>query len=282
MHGSPALTPHGFLLWWSTLRAMVLKEWIILARYPVELVASFLQVFLMIAVFTLAVLMFTPAGANAASEVGGIMVYGFILFIFMTETLWSIGYNVRREQKQGTLEQLYLSPASKSASLVSRVVTILVITGCLACLATLMMSLMLDGLPVHHLPLALFILAFALAGTFGVGFVFAALALWLRETVQTLATLMQFTFMVVCAPFYSFAVLPDWLRAISRAIPLSYGVDAFRSTLMGYPDGFPELAPIGVELGVVTVFGSVMPFLGLGFYRWAEQRARRAGRLSEY
>jgi len=36
----------------------------------------------------------------------------------MSDTLWTIGYNIRNEQVQGTLEQLYLSPASKFASLV--------------------------------------------------------------------------------------------------------------------------------------------------------------------
>ena len=50
----------------------------------------------------------------------------------MSDTLWTIGYNVRHEQVQGTLEQLYLSPASKFASLVSRVINTLVWTGLLS------------------------------------------------------------------------------------------------------------------------------------------------------
>jgi len=99
---------------------------------------------------------------------------------------------------------------------------------------------------------------------------------------QTLANLFQFAFMVLCAPFFPFAALPDWLRTIARLIPLSYGVDAFRSTLMGYPRGFPELAPIGVEVAIVTTFGLLMPVIGFWLYRREENIARRKGSLSEY
>jgi hypothetical protein len=59
-------------------------------------------------------------------------------------------------------------------------------------------------------------------------------------------------------------------------------VDAFRATLMGYPSGYPELAPIGVEIVVVTVFGLLMPVLGYRWYQYEENLARRKGSLSEY
>jgi ABC-2 type transport system permease protein len=208
--------------------------------------------------------------------------YGFILFIFVSDTLWTIGYNIRHEQKQGTLEQLYLSPAAKSASLVSRVTITLVWTGLLSLAALWLVSSIVGRLPVNNLPLGLLILALSLSGTFGVGFAFAALTLRVRETAQTLANLFQFSFIVLCAPFFPFSALPASVRAISRLIPLSYSVDALRSTLLGYPAGFPELAPIEMELIVVSVFGLVMPFTGFWLYQREEDRARRSGTLAEY
>jgi ABC-2 type transport system permease protein len=228
--------------------------------------------------------MFAPSGlqAGGGSQTSGLVIYGFILFIFLSDTLWSIGYNVRREQKQGTLEQLYLSPASKFASLAARVTLTLFWTGLLSICAALLMGAMFGGLPFENGPLGLFILAMALSGTFGTGFAFAALTLRVKETGQTLANLFQFAFMVFCAPFFPFAALPDFLQIISRLIPLSYAVDAFRSTLMGYPSGYPELAPIGVEIAIVTLFGLLMPPLGFWLYRREESRARRQGHLSEY
>jgi len=267
---------------------MAWKELLIMLRYPVEFVASFGQVFLIITILTLAGLMFSPPGARAAVEAGavsqttGVVVYGFILFMFLGDTLWTIGYNVRRDQKQGTLEQLYLSPASKFANLLSRIVVTLVWTGLLCVTSAWLMSVLIGRLPAQNIPLAVFILALTLSGTFGTGFAFAALTLRIKEAAQTLANLIQFAFMVLCAPFFPFSALPEFLQWVARAIPLAYGVDAFRSVLMGLPAGYPELAPIEVEIVIVVAFGLLMPLLGYWLYQREENSARRRGTLSEY
>jgi ABC-2 type transport system permease protein len=261
---------------------MVHKELIVLSRYPVQFVTSFVQIFLIIAIFSLAGTMFSPGGDGASGTTSGVIVYGFILFIFLSDTLWSIGVNVRHEQVQGTLEQLYLSPASKFANLVSRVTNLLLWTGSLSIVAMLGMRAILGRFPAENIGLGLVILAFSLSGTFGLGFAFAAVTLRIKEAANTLANLLQFAFLILCANFFPFAALPEPVLWISRAIPLSYAVDAFRSTLMGYPAGFPELAPIEVELVIVAAFGILMPILGYWLYRRAEDHARRTGSLSEY
>lgn len=274
--------PAAFL---STLVAMAWKELLIMLRYPVEFIASFGQVFLIVTSLTLAGLMFSPQGARPTdgySATAGIVVYGFILFMFLSDTLWTIGYNVRRDQKQGTLEQLYLSPASKFANLLSRIVVTLVWTGLLCIMSAWLMSMLIGRLPAHNLPLAIFILMLTLSGTFGTGFAFAALTLRIKEAAQTLANLIQFVFMVLCAPFFPFSALPEVLQWVARAIPLSYGVDAFRSVLMGLPAGTPELASLEVELVIVIAFGVLMPLLGYWLYRREENIARANGTLSEY
>jgi ABC-2 type transport system permease protein len=268
---------------------MVRKELIVMARYPVNFVASFGQVFFIVAVFTLAGSMFfadytdtLPESSTPSSNPSGVVVYGFILFMFMSDTLWTIGYNLRQEQLQGTLEQLYLSPASKFASLIARVANILLWTGLLSIAAAVLMTAMIGRLPIENPLLGLYLLTFTLSGTFGVGFAFAALTLRIKEAAQTAANFLQFALLVLCANFFPFAALPEFVRAISRLIPLAYAVDAFRSVMMGLPPGFPELASIEAEILIVTVFGILMPLIGYRLYRQAEVRARREGTLSAY
>ncbi len=285
------LTPHsrkasklltGPAAWWSSMIAMSKKELLIMLRYPVDLVSSFGQVFLIVIILTLAGLMFSKDGvrpSDSNSSTAGVVIYGFILFMFLSDTLWTIGYNVRREQKQGTLEQLYLSPASKFASLLSRVSVTLTWTGVLCIASAFLMSALIGRLPFTNLPLGVYILIMALAGTFGVGFAFAAITLRVREAGQTLANFFQFAFMVLCAPFFPFSALPGWMQNISRAIPLSYSVDAFRTVLMGTS---PELASLPVEIVIVTTFGLLMPVVGYWLYRREEDIARAKGSLSEY
>lgn len=268
---------------------MVRKELILIARYPVNFVASFGQVFLIVAIFTLGSKTFitdlssqTGGIRGASGNPAGVVIYGFILFMFLSDTMWTIGYNVRHEQVQGTLEQLYLSPASKFASLISRVANTLLWTGLLTLAASVLMVVMIGHLPFENPALGGYLLVMNLMGTFGLGFAFAALTLRIRETAQTMANLLQFVFLVLCAMFFPFSALPGVIRLLARAIPMAYGVDAFRSTMMGYPPGYPELAPIEIEVIIVTAFGLIMPILGYYLYRLAEDHARRSGSLSAF
>ncbi|MFN3309985.1 MAG: ABC transporter permease, partial [Anaerolineales bacterium] len=267
-----------FKIHWHTFWAMVWKELTILSRYPVEFVASFGQVFLIVAIFTLGGLMFSGFRNPMDSETSGgnfsysgVVVYGFILFMFLSDTLWSIGYNIRHEQVQGTLEQLYLSPANKFLNLVARVTNILLWTGTASIAAAILMSAMIGQLPIKNPLLGLYLFLMSLSGTFGIGFAFAALTLRIKETAQTVANFLQFLFLILCANFFPFSALPPFLRFFSRLLPLAYCVDAFRSALMGFPTGFPELAPFEAELVIVTLFGVFMPFIGYRLYRAAER-----------
>jgi ABC-2 type transport system permease protein len=281
-----SITPRAFL---STFSAMVRKELITMARYPVNFVASFAQVFLIVIIFTLAGSMFFNApegqealeGSNPGSP-SGIVIYGFILYMFLSDTLWTIGYNVRHEQVQGTLEQLYLSPASKFASLVARVSNTMVWTSLLSITGAVVMSVMIGDLPFENPWLGLYLFVLTLTGTFGIGFAFAALTLHIKETANTVANLLQFAIIVLCGIFFPFSALPKAVVAISRLLPPAYAVDAVRSALMGFPPGFPELAPFPVEFAIVTVFGLLMPWVGYLLYRRAEDAARREGSLAAY
>jgi ABC-2 type transport system permease protein len=273
----------------SAFLAMVRKELVIMVRYPVNFIATFGQTFLIVTIFTLGGSMFFRNNTAPSTQVGnsvgnpsGVVVYGFILFMFLSDTLWTIGYNIRNEQVQGTLEQLYLTPASKFANLVARVTNTLVWTSLLSVTAAALMAAMIGKLPVENPWLGVYLLVMALAGTFGIGFAFAALTLRIKETAQTVANFLQFALLVLCANFFPFSVLPPYILAISRLLPPAYAVDAFRSALMGFPAGFPELAPFSFELIITTLFGILMPPLGYFLYRSAENYARKRGSLSTY
>src|SRR4030067_431387 len=195
MDSTKVQTPKGDALWVakvSAFLAMARKELIIMARYPVNFIAYFGQTFLIVAVFTLGGSMFFRNSASPDAQAGssamnpsGVVVYGFILFMFMSDTLWTIGYNIRNEQVQGTLEQLYLSPASKFSSLIARVTNTLVWTGLLSITAASLMTLMMGRLPVENPWLGLYLLVMTLSGTFWAGVIFAPRTFGIKETAPT-------------------------------------------------------------------------------------------------
>lgn len=268
--------------------AMVRKNLLVMLRYPITFVSGFLSLLLLILVVLFTTRAFLPddvqnmiVGRIGSSQVG-VTLYGFILFLFVTDALWTIGYNVRVEQYEGTLEALYLTPASRWLYLVSRLMNPLVWTGLNSIALLLCARALLGPLPAENLGLALYTLGCTLAGIFGLGFVMAAATLLIKEAAQLMTNLLQFGLLTVCAIVVPFAALPPTVRAIGRMVPLSYGVDLFRSALLGFPPGFPELARPEVEVLIVTLWALLMPPLGYLAYRRVERHVQTTGSLASF
>lgn len=274
-----------FLSFWD----MSWKVIIEFSRYPIAFLALFAQVFLIIAMFLFAALAFTPAGTEptaASQQLAAIIVYGFIMGFFLSFALWEIGFSIREEQTRGTLEALYLSPASKFGSLVARIFAILLWTSVFSVFAILVVAMAVGGLPIENAFLALVVLLFSISGFLGLAFIFAGVTIKLKESAQFLVSGLQFFFMIFAAQFFPFSALrgvhPFIVDGISRWLPVSYSVDAFRSLLVGLPPGFPELAPLGTEIVIVVLFGVLSPTIGYWVYKRIEASARLEGTLGEY
>jgi ABC-2 type transport system permease protein len=261
---------------------MVRAQTILISRYPANWAAGLLASLGGVLALALAAQLFMPSGSGSANTLAGAMFYGYLLYIFVSDSLWRIGYSVRQDQMQGTFEGLYLTPAPKFASLIARAVPQFALSATGGCVALLAANWIFGGLPAKNIPAAALIFACSLAGTFGLGFCFAAYSLVAGDTAESTGNFIEFALIVLCAMFFPFGVLPSPARAISRLIPISYCVDAFRSTLMGLPAGFPELAALETELVIVSVYALVMPLLGYALFRAVERRLRRQGRLGQY
>lgn len=251
------------------------------SRYPISFVAEFAQVLLIIAMFMFAAMIFLGGEGGGLPTIAGVMLYGFILNMFLIFVLWEIGFSIREEQYRGTLESLYLSPANKFTNLVSRIFAIAAWTAALVVIAVVVVSYYVGGLPANDVLLAIFVLLFSVTGILGIGFIVASLILRLKESAHLLVNVLQFFFMIFCAMFFPFSALPDFiLNYISKWIPLSYGVDAFRSILIGQT---PELlGDLGLEILIVVLFGILSPIIGYMLYKYNERKARLEGTLAEY
>jgi ABC-2 type transport system permease protein len=264
-----------FLTHRQIFQAMLRQQFQLLTRYPVNLIANFLLVLVMVIVVTLVVTMFVPA--EAETTIRGITLYGFVIYIFLSHTIWTVGLSVQREKTEGTLTSLYLTPASRFLSLLARAVVTLAWTA-IACLAGLLVAQAITGpLPLYNPELALLILLFTISGLVGLGFAIAGLALYFGESIELVANIFEFSLIGFCAFFFPFAVLPPALQTVSRLIPLSYAVDAFRTVALGLEH--PELLSLETEVVIIILTGILGPILGYAVYRVSEKGARQQGML---
>jgi len=257
--------------------ALVRIQALLVTRYPVRFAASLLSSFGGVLALAWGLQVFSPAGS--AQRSGAILFYGYLLFIFLSDSIWRIGPGLWEEQAQGTLANLSVTPAPRFALLAARGVPLLTVTLPGAILACLAVSLLFGGIPAENLGLAALAIVFSVIGLAGLGFLFACYHLLVGEAAGSTGNVIEFATLFVCAMFFPFQALPGPVLALSRLLPFSYCVDAFRSALLGFPPGFPELAPFEVELAVAVGFGVMMPLLGYAAFRWTMDRMRKTGRL---
>lgn len=263
------------LVIWSSFRAMLKQQFVLLTRYPVNLAANFLLVLIVMIVVTLAITLFAPP--EMAAKFRGITLCGFVIYIFLTHTIWTVGFGIHKEKVEGTLTSLYLSPASRFFTLLARSVVGLLWTAVAAGIGLLIALLFTGPLTFHQPWLALGILLLTIGGFIGLGFAIAGFTLRFGETVELVANVLEFGLMGLCALFFPFSILPAGLQNIARVIPLSYSVDAFRTVLLGLSQ--PELLPLAVELIIVAVTGLLGPVVGYLIYSINEKSIRQRGIL---
>ena len=285
--GREDLTQHLQTFW-----EMSKKTIVEFSRYPIAFVAMFAQIFLIILMFLFAAIAFSPSPDSPGyvpglgQQIAGVMIYGFVTNMFLSFTLWEIGFSIREEQARGTLESLYLSPASKFGSLLSRIFAITIFTGIMCAAGVLMVNYLVGGLAFQNAGFALLVLLLSFSGFLGFGFVFAGISIKLKESAQFLVNGTQFFFMIFSAQFFPFGALrslhPGIVDYVSRWLPVSYSVDLFRSSLLGFPAGYPELADPATEFVIVLLFGILSPLVGYVVYRYVERKARKDGNLGEF
>jgi ABC-2 type transport system permease protein len=262
---------------------MVKKHFIELSRYPIEFITSFGIVFLFILMFAFSIITFLPfEKSKEMMQIGAITLYGFVIFMLFSSTMWDIGFSIRNEQIRGTLETLYLTPANKFSNLSSRAFASLCATAFICLAAFVFVTKIFGPLPIQNILLGIYILFFTTLACLGISFFIAALTLKLKQSIAFLINSVQFISIILCAMFFPFKVLPPQVLIIAKLIPLSYCVDAFRTVMMGTPQGFPELLPFNIELLIITAFGILCIMFGYWFYKRQEYKARQDGTLVEY
>ena len=161
--------------------AMLKQQFLLLIRYPVNLVANFLLVLIAVIVVILAITLFAPP--EMTSKFTGITLCGFVIYIFLTHTIWTVGFGIQKEKVQGTLTSLYLTPASRFATLLARSLVGLSWTA-IAGAVGVMIALVFTGPITFHQPwLTLGILLMTISSFIGLGFAVAGFTLRFGETV---------------------------------------------------------------------------------------------------
>lgn len=273
----------------ADLRALLaagMKEWRVLRRYP-SLFIGFL--FWPIAlplsyVFQANAYSGTDASVAAFTEragtadVAGFLFLGWAAYMWISMILWGPGTALRTDQIRGTLEAVFMTPASRLAIIFGPVVSQVV----WALWMFLVVGVVLvvgfgTQIGLDEALRAIAIILVAVPALYGLGALFAALVLRFGE-VHALVQGVRGVFTVLCGMSFPIIVLPELARSVALALPPTYLIADLRAVLLNGA-GLVELVP---DLAILFGIGALLCVAAIVAFDRTERFARRGGSLAQY
>lgn len=275
----PTLTSHIRALY-----ALVRKDWKQYWRYPLNAVSSVFQPLIWIAPVYFMGLAFSVNGkAHGFAQYSGttdfmsFILLGTVLESFINAVFWGMGYVLKNDMDSGVMESNWLTPIPRLLILVGHSITNLLVTA-ITSLGMLFFAGLVFGFHASGDVLKAFIpIIPMMIGLYGFGFAFAAIVMLMREA-NALVDMSSFLVQVFSGSNFPVNALPRFLLPIALALPLTYGLDAVRSYLIGTQ----TIVPINVELTLLVVFMFVMLWIGVTTFRSLERRVRTLGTLGQH
>jgi ABC-2 type transport system permease protein len=197
---------------------------------------------------------------------------GTATWMILNWLLWGLGLSLRNEQWRGTLEAVWVTPASKSmimlgwglaalgGSLVGFVATFVVF------------DLLLGAAWRGNWLAVVMVVVASMPALYGFGVLFASLVLWAKEA-QAAVFFVRGVFTICAGLTYPLSVLPGWMQSLAWWMPVTHTVEGVR--LAGLHGATPvELMP---TIAALLAFAAVLVPLGQVAFAWTERRVRVLG-----
>jgi ABC-2 type transport system permease protein len=263
------------------------KEWRLIRRYPGALLSFVFWPIALPLAFVFQADAFAGGRADATAafaeragtnDIAGFLFVGWATYMWLSIILWGPGTSLRTEQVRGSLEAIFLSPASRLVVLFGPAISQLVWAIWIFVIVGVALWL---GFGVAIGPLealrALAVIVAALPALYGIGALFAAVVLRFGD-VSPLVQVVRGVFTALCGMSFPIVVLPELARSVALSLPPTYLIADLRAVMLGGVD----LARIAGDLGILVGMGLVLSILAVVAFRRTEAFARRGGQLAQY
>lgn len=217
-------------------------------------------------------------GLTNASYVAYILI-GANVFSTVTTSLWLFGFFIRREQILGTLETLFMTPASK-VSILSGLTLYVTVRSLFTFVSGYALGCIIFSVnPIQgQVILAIFLLIFGLIPIYGLSFLLGALILKVKQA-NSLLNALQWGIGIIMGVFVPITALPIFIQVISLFFPgfyLNYSIQAALLNLKWF------FGNIYLDLSVIFMFAIICPLLGYWIFSKTESRSKSAEGIGQF
>jgi ABC-2 type transport system permease protein len=198
--------------------------------------------------------------------------------MWISMILWGPGTALRTDQIRGTLEAVFMTPASRLVVIFGPVVSQVVWAVWMFSIVGIVLTVSF-GVPIGipEALRALAVIVVAVPALYGLGALFAAVVLRFGE-VGAMVQGVRGVFTVLCGMSFPIIILPEWARTVALTLPPTYLIADLRQVLLSGA-GLVELLP---DLAILLGLGIGRCVLAVFAFRRTERHARRGGSLAQY
>ncbi|HKZ70994.1 MAG TPA: ABC transporter permease [Anaerolineales bacterium] len=238
-------------------------------------------------------LVYTVANSLAVSYIGlgfeqmgggGIDGKYFVLYLAVGTIVWRylsvifywVTDLVGLERWEGTIEYTLMAPITRFFHMLGQT-AFAIVYSLIHTAVVLLATMLLFDISLSNANLFGFVLLLV-AGSLsfiGISIVGSVLPLLFPERGSQMTHLIIAVLLLVSGVYYPVEVLPNWLQVFAAFSPATYVIDGARATLL---DGAPTLS-LWQYIWPLLVMGAISIPAGLRIFRWAEDYAKRTGKL---
>jgi ABC-2 type transport system permease protein len=261
--------------------ALVRASWLTAKSYRLNLLFSFGGIAVAFVPLYLAARALQPVAAESIQTEGG-EYFGFLVLGLVATGLVNFAARalpgaISSGIGSGTLEALLATPTRLGTLLAGLLGYPLLLAVSRNGLFVLAMAMTGTSVVWPSVPVSVAILALIVLAYLPIGLVASALHLVFR-TSGPLASAALTASALLGGVYYSTNVIPEVIRPLSAAIPLTYGLRALRRSLLSGE----SLGVLGADIGILAAFAAVGLAIGVAAFQWALGYARKAGTLAQY
>jgi len=191
--------------------------------------------------------------------------------------VFAMTMTIGNERHFGTLGPLLASPANRAALFLGRSVPVVLNALIVSAVVFAAGLVLLDfSLPASRIPALGVVVLVTASATTGLGLLLGAIGLRAREVIFA-GNLVYFLMLLLCGVNVPLDVLPGWLEAVGRSLPLTHGLEAARRVAGG-----AALGDVGGLVATEASVGAAYAVAGLVLFRLLEVESRRRASLDTY
>lgn len=244
------------------------RSWILLRRYPADLLSTFAALTLTFYALVMGAQYVAGPSHQFGERLDGVIL-GYWLWTLAVFALSNTASSIQTEALTGTLEQVYLTPPGGLRLFVIRAAAALALN-LVSSVVLLALMLWLTDRTLSFPPTLLLPLIAALLGAYGLGFAMAGLALLYKRVQRALSLFQFFLLFLVIVP------VEEGSETLAAMLPITSAAAMLRDMMArGEALDWRDLAITFASCGFYLTIGMLL------FLR-SDREARRRGLLAQY